>query len=216
MLLSATHTAVAFLVSSALGALCFAGQDDQGSDLPPPPWETQPAETVPPQPAQVGQPGQVSPSQSLLGQPGGMQFPPGYLEQPGAQHPQSMPNMQYGGMYPPMQGNRAAGMYPQQMAGDLYQQQMYGGQMAGYGYDQQPGGYYVPNAAYEYSSANELSQRMNGLAMQNNSLYGTPASSSLQQANRPTRLEDSLFGDLVNIAKTKPSKTAANNKAGDL
>ena len=206
---------VAFPVSSALSALYFAGQDDQSSDLPPPPWETQPAESVPPQPAQVGQPGQVPPSQLLLtGQPGGMQFPPGYLEQPGAQHPQSMPNTQYGGMYPPMQGNQAAAMYSQQMAGDLYQQ--YGGQMAGYGYGQQPGGYYVPNAAYAYTSANELSQRMNGLAMQNNSLYGAPASSSLQQANRPTRPEDSLFGDLVNIAKTKPSKTATNNKAGDL
>uniref|UniRef100_A0ACD5WWF4 Uncharacterized protein n=1 Tax=Avena sativa TaxID=4498 RepID=A0ACD5WWF4_AVESA len=190
------------------------GQDDQSSDLPPPPWE---AEIVPPQPAQAGQPGQVSPSQPLLtGQPGGMQFPPGYLEQPGAQHPQSMPNTQYGGMYPPMQGNQSAGMYPQQMAGDLYQQQMYGGQRAGYGYGQQPGGYgYVPNAGYAYASANELSQRMNGLAMQNNSFYGTPASSSLQQANRPARPEDSLFGDLVSIARTKPSKTAAN-KAGDL
>ncbi|CAM0910483.1 unnamed protein product [Alopecurus aequalis] len=193
------------------------GQDDQSNDLPPPPWETQPAESFPPQPAQLGQPGQVSPSQPLLtGQAGGMQFPPGYLEQPGAQHPQSMPNTQYGGMYPPMQGNQAAGMYPQQMAGDVYQQQMYGGQMAGYGYGQQPGGYYVPNAGYAYTSANELSQRMNGLAVQNSSLYGTPASSSLQQANQPRRPEDSLFGDLVNIAKTKPSKTATNNKAGDL
>ncbi|VAI89092.1 unnamed protein product [Triticum turgidum subsp. durum] len=213
------------------------GQDDQSSDLPPPPWETQPAENdqfqagqpdrlamppgqfggIPPQPVQVGQPGQVSLSQPLLtGQPGGMQFPPGYVEQPGAQHPQSMPNTQYGGMYPSMQGNQAGGMYPQQMAGDIYQQQMYGGQMAaGYGYGQQPGGYYVPNAAYGYPSANELSQRMNGLAMQNNGLYGTPASSSLQQANRPARPEDSLFGDLVSIAKTKPSKTAAN-KAGGL
>jgi hypothetical protein len=32
---------------------------------------------------------------------------------------------------------------------------------------------------------------------------------------RPSRPEDSLFGDLVSIAKTKPSKTAAN-KAGGL
>nr|BAK05686.1 predicted protein [Hordeum vulgare subsp. vulgare] len=198
------------------------GQDGQSSDLPPPPWETQPAESdqfggIPPQPVQVVQPGQVALSQPLLtGQPGGMQFPPGYVEQPGAQHPQPMPNAQYGGMYPAMQGNQAGGMYPQQMAGDIYQQQMYGGQMAaGYGYGQQPGGYYVPNAAYGYPGANELSQRMNGLAMQNNGLYSTPASSSLHQANRPARPEDSLFGDLVSIAKTKPSKTAAN-KAGRL
>ncbi|XP_051200331.1 TOM1-like protein 9 [Lolium perenne] len=190
------------------------GQDDQSSDLPPPPWE---AEIAQAQPAQVGQPEQVSPSQQLLtGQPGGMQFPSGYLEQPGVQHPQSMPNTQYGGMYPPMQGNQAAGMYPQQMAGDIYQQQMYGGQMASYGYGQQSGGYgYAPNAAYGYTGANELSQRMNGLSMQNNSLYGAPASSPLQQANRPARPEDSLFGDLVSIAKTKPGKTAAN-KAGEL
>uniref|UniRef100_A0A0A9CXE7 Uncharacterized protein n=1 Tax=Arundo donax TaxID=35708 RepID=A0A0A9CXE7_ARUDO len=201
------------------------GQDDQSNDLPPPPWETQPAESdqfqaghpgglsVPsgqlgvsqPQPVQITQPGQqIAPSQQMLtGQQGGMQFQPGL----GAQQPHPLPNTQYWGMYPPVQGNQPAGMYPQQMAGDFYQQQMYGGQMAGYGYGQQPGSYYVPNAGYAYASANELSQRMNGLSVQDNSLYGTPASSSLQQRNRPSRPEDSLFSDLVNIAKTKPSKT---------
>jgi hypothetical protein len=117
-------------------------------------------------------------------------------------------------MYQPVQGNQAGGIYPQQMAGDVYQQQMYGGQMASYGYGQQPGGYYVPNAGYAYASANELSQRMNGLSMQDGSLYGTPGS-SLQQRSRPSRPEDSLFSDLVSIAKTKPSKTASN-KPGDL
>lgn len=112
-----------------------------------------------------------------------------------------------------MQGNQPAGMYPQQMAGDVYQQQMYGGQMASYGYGQQPGGYYVPNAGYAYTSANEMSQRMNGLTMQDSSLYGM--GSSLQQRNRPSRPEDSLFSDLVSIVKTRPSKTASN-KPGDL
>lgn len=112
-----------------------------------------------------------------------------------------------------MQGNQPAGMYPQQMAGDVYQQQMYAGQMASYGYGQQPGGYYVPNAGYAYTSANEMSQRMNGLTMQDSSLYGM--GSSLQQRNRPSRPEDSLFSDLVSIVKTRPSKTASN-KPGDL
>ncbi|KAF8670670.1 hypothetical protein HU200_050483 [Digitaria exilis] len=81
-------------------------------------------------------------------------------------------------------GNQAAGMYPQQMAGDVYQQQMYGGEMASYGYGQQPGGYYVPNAGYAHASTNEMSQRMNGLTMQDSSLYGMGP--SLQQRNRPS------------------------------
>ncbi|XP_006656045.1 TOM1-like protein 9 [Oryza brachyantha] len=209
------------------------GQDQSG-DLPPPPWETQPAESdqfqpgqpgglamppgqigaIQPQPVQV-QPGQVAPSQPMLtGQPAGMQFQQGFGDQLGPHQTQPM-HTQYGGMYPPMQSNQSAGMYPQQMAGDFYQQQMYGGQMAGYGYGQQPAGYYAPNAAYGYAGANELSQRMNGLAVQDNNMYGVSASSSFQQPMRPSRPEDSLFGDLVNIAKTKPSKTAAN-KAGGL
>jgi len=204
------------------------GQDEQSSDLPPPPWEAQPAESeqfqashpgglsVPPQfgvsqpqPVQIAQPGQqILPSQSMPGQPGG-QFQPGL----GVQQQSVTPNTQYGGMYQPVQGNQAGGMYPQQMAGDVYQQQMYGGHMASYGYGQQPGGYYVPNAGYAYASANELSQRMNGLSMQDGSLYGPPGS-SLEQRNRPSRPEDSLFSDLVSIAKTKPSKTASNKPGG--
>nr|CAB3468053.1 unnamed protein product [Digitaria exilis] len=103
-------------------------------------------------------------------------------------------------------------MYPQQMAGDVYQQQMYGGEMASYGYGQQPGGYYVPNAGYAHASTNEMSQRMNGLTMQDSSLYGMGP--SLQQRNRPSRPEDSLFSDLVSIAKTRPSKTASNKPGG--
>lgn len=201
----------------------MTGQDEQTSDLPPPPWEAQPAESeqfqadhpgglsVPPQ-FGVGrpQPGQqVIASQPMpMGRPGG-QFQPGL----GVQQQYVAPNTQYGGMYPPVQDNQPAGMYPQQMAGDVYQQQMYAGQMASYGYGQQPGGYYVPNAGYAYTSGNEMSQRMNGLTMQDSSLYGM--GSSLQQRNRPSRPEDSLFSDLVSIAKTRPSKTASN-KPGDL
>jgi hypothetical protein len=202
----------------------LVGNDDQSNDLPPPPWETQNAESDPfqaghagglsvssglgvsqPESVQITQPGhQIAQSQPMpTGQLGGMQLQPGL----GAQQPHPVQNTQYGGMYPPVQGNQLGGMYPQQMAGDFYQQQMYSGQMAGYGYGQQPGGYYVPNSAYAYSSANELSQRMNGLSVQDHSFYGVPASSSLQQHNRPRRPEDSLFSDLVNIAKTKPSKT---------
>ncbi|KAL6604016.1 hypothetical protein ACP70R_044377 [Stipagrostis hirtigluma subsp. patula] len=207
------------------------GQDDQSNDLPPPPWETQSAGSdqfqagypgampVPsgqlgvgqPQPGQVSQPGQqVASSQPIpTGQLGGMQYQLGV----GAQQLHPMPNTQYGGMYPPVQGNQPGGMYPQQMAGDFYQQQMYSGQMSSYGYGQQPGGYYAPNTAYAYANASEISQRMNGLSVQDNGLYGTPAS-SLQQRNRPSRPEDSLFSDLVNIAKTKPTKTSSNNKTG--
>lgn len=199
----------------------MTGQDEQTGDLPPPPWEAQPAESeqfqasnpgglsVPPQfgvsqpqPVQIAQPGQqVLHSQPMpIGQPGG-QFHPGLMEE------YVTPNTPYGGMFPQVQGNQQ-GMYRHQMAGDMYQQQMYGGQMPSYGYGQQPGGYYVPNAGYTHTSANEVSQRMNGLSMRDSSMYGT--GSSFQQRNKPNQPEDVLFSDLVSIAKTKPSKTASN------
>ena len=85
----------------------------------------------------------------------------------------------------------------------MKQPQLYGVQMSGYGYaGQQPGGYYIPNAAYAYVSANELAQRMNGLSVQNGGAHGTTA-------NKQSRPEDSLFGDLLSMAKMKQNKPAA-------
>ncbi|GJM90845.1 hypothetical protein PR202_ga07164 [Eleusine coracana subsp. coracana] len=68
-------------------------------------------------------------------------------------------------------------------------------------YGQPSGGYYIPNAAYAYASANELSQRMNELSVQNGSSNG--------RTNKQSRPEDSLFSDLLSIAKMKQNKPAA-------
>lgn len=173
------------------------GVEDQNGGLPPPPWEIQHLKGNQPQSAQIGQ-GFMSTQQM----PGGMRLPP----VPGSQQPpQFVPNM----MYPnSMLINQGIGMNSQPIAGGQFYgmnyQQLYAVQMAGYGYGQQSGAYYIPNAAYAYTSANELSQRMNG---------ATP-SFSLKQQNKPSRAEDSLFGDLLSIAKMKQSKPAAGKVGG--
>ncbi|KAF0933729.1 hypothetical protein E2562_019207 [Oryza meyeriana var. granulata] len=204
--------------------------DDQTGDLPPPPWEIQQSMDNPPQASQLGrmalQPGQpvgmqpqspqagqfaqgfLSPQQMPNGQLGGMQLQPLHGTQLTALRPQSMPNFQYGAMYPSMQVNQGVGMYSQPMFGGQFygmsHQQLYAVQMAGYGYGQQSGAYYIPNATYAYVSANELTQRMNGLSVQEGNSHGTMAS----------RPEDSLFGDLVSIAKMKQNKPAAGKVGG--
>lgn len=190
----------AYGVDSQRQALHY-GVEDQNGGLPPPPWEIQHLKGNQPQSAQIGQ-GFMSTQQM----PGGMRLPP----VPGSQQPpQFVPNMQYGGMYPnSMLINQRIGMNSQPIAGGQFYgmnyQQLYAVQMAGYGYGQQSGAYYIPNAAYAYTSANELSQRMNG---------ATP-SFSLKQQNKPSRAEDSLFGDLLSIAKMKQSKPAAGKVGG--
>ncbi|VAI22589.1 unnamed protein product [Triticum turgidum subsp. durum] len=177
------------------------GVEDQNRGLPPAPWEIQHLTGNQPQQAQSGQ-GFMSTQQM----PGGMRLPPVLGAQ---QAPQFVPNMQYGGMYPnSMQINQGMGMNSQQIVGGQFYgmnyQQSYAVQMAGYGYVHQSGGYYIPNAAYAYTSANELSQRMNGAT----------SSFSLKQQNKASRPEDSLFGDLLSIAKMKQSKPAAGKVGG--
>lgn len=185
----------AYGVDSQRQALNY-GVEDQNRGLPPAPWEIQHLTGNQPQSTQIHQ-GFMSTQQM----PGGMRWPPLLGTQ---QPPQVVPNMQYGGMYPnSMQINQGMGMNSQPIVGGQFYgmnyQQLYAVQMAGYGYGHQSGGYYIPNAAYAYASANELSQRMNG---------ATP-SVALKQQNKPSRPEDSLFGDLLTIAKMKQSKPAA-------
>ncbi|WVZ76939.1 hypothetical protein U9M48_024853 [Paspalum notatum var. saurae] len=198
------------------------GTVDQNGDIPPAPWETkrstnpfdddklvgvapQPAQPagMQPQPVQVSQHGNrfVTAQPMPRGQPGGIQLQPVPVTHLGPPQPQPMLNMQYGTMYPSMQMNQGMGMYSQPTFGGgfygMNQPQLYGVQMSGYGYaGQQPGGYYIPNAAYAYVSANELAQRMNGLSVQNGGAHGTTA-------NKQSRPEDSLFGDLLSMAKMK-------------
>ncbi|KAL6629463.1 hypothetical protein ACP70R_029228 [Stipagrostis hirtigluma subsp. patula] len=205
---------------------------DQKGDLSPPPWsikrstnpfdDTAPGEAslqpglpvhVQPQPVQVSQLGNgLMPGQPMpKGQLGGMQLQPVLGAQLGPVHPHSMQNMQYGGIYPSMQMNQGMGMYSQPLVGGQFygmnQHQLYGVQTSGYGYGQPSGSYYIPNAAYAYISANELSQRMNDISVQNGSSTGTAA-------NKQSRPEDALFGDLLSIAKMKNKPVAG--KVGSL
>ena len=132
--------------------------------------------------------------------------------------PASMPGMLFPGMQPSQMygGSQPAMMYPQQMPGAQYgampqQQPMYGGRLAGY--MQHPAvaaaHYYNQGTPgmYGYPGANNLSQRMYGLSVQDNSYMGMSSSyqtaPSTGQPMRPTKPEDKLFGDLLSIAKTK-------------
>lgn len=195
------------------------GANGQNGALPPPPWEAQPMQgnqsTI--QDAQAIQSAQmagVQPNFMQTSQFGGMQ-------------PQPMPNVQYAGTYAPvMQNNQVGGMYSQQMQGVQYpgmmpqQPAIYGGQMMGYGYGQQPNTQFYDQMgqSYPYGRANELSQRMYGLSMQDNSTSMStgptyshvPTSNSYLQPNKPSKPEDKLFGDLVSMAKSKPSKPGVN------
>ncbi|TKW38512.1 hypothetical protein SEVIR_1G119900v4 [Setaria viridis] len=206
----------------------YYGTDNRNGGIPPAPSEIkrstnpfdddrpvgpalQPGQSasIHPQPVHVSQQGNgFMPVQPMSrGQPGGMQLQPVTGTQLVPPQPQPMQmNMQYGVMYPSMQMNQRMGMYSQPAFGGgfygMNQAQLYGVQMSGYGYGQPSGGYYIPNAAYAYASANEHSQRMNGLSVQNGGPNGTTT-------NKQSRPEDSLFGDLLSIAKMKQSKPAA-------
>lgn len=198
------------------------GTADHNGDIPPAPWEIK-RSTNPFDDDQLGgmalQPSGMQPQPVQLSQHGNKfmsaQPMPTQLQlvpdaQLGALQPQATLNMQYRGMYPSMQMNHGMGMYSQPTFGGYYgmnQPQLYGVHMSGYGYGQQSGGYYIPNAAYAYTSANELAQRMNGLSVQNGDPTGTTA-------NKQSRPEDSLFGDLLSIAKMKQNKPAAGKVGG--
>jgi hypothetical protein len=163
--------------------------------------------------SQAMQPGQAAVAQMQPGF-GNQQF--------GLLPPASMPGMQFPGMQHPQMygGSQPAMMYPQQMPGAQYgamaqQQPMYGGRLAGY--MQHPAvaaaHYYNQGTSgmYGYPGANDLSQRMYGLSVQDNSYMGMSSSyqtapspaPSTGQPMRPTKPEDKLFGDLLSIAKTK-------------
>ncbi|XP_058074325.1 TOM1-like protein 9 [Magnolia sinica] len=206
-------------------------QSGQLAGMPPQPMQSGQLAGMPSQPVQSVlypqsmQGGQLAPMHSQPIQSGGVMYP---QQMQGGQlagmYPQQMQGVQVGGMYPQqMQGGQLAGMYPQQMQGGqfvgmypqpvqygqqvgMYPQLMQGGQMAGYGYGQQPGTQF-------------LEQRMYGLSMQDDSRYMNTSyqmtSSTYVQPIKPAKPEDKLFGDLVNIAKTKPNKPN-DSKVGSL
>ncbi|PKU68048.1 hypothetical protein MA16_Dca022957 [Dendrobium catenatum] len=122
------------------------GMNDQGGDLPPPPWESQPVQTnqVPAQHHQVPQAmqasqiaGMQSPTAMQNGLPAGLQPQPMQSPQTGGMFPQTVQPNQFGGMYlPQMQINPAGGIYNPPIHGGPFvaipQQPMYGIQMTGY------------------------------------------------------------------------------------
>ncbi|KAJ6732461.1 TOM1-LIKE PROTEIN [Salix purpurea] len=166
------------------------GAQSSGS-LPPPPWEAQPADTSPVTGAQYPQSMQVTQMAVTPSQP------------PPSVNNQSAPSNQFLGMNPhAMQGGQYMGMYPQHMqAGpmaSMYPQQMYGNQMAGYGYGPQQGTQF-------------LEQRMHGLSVRDdnglrNSSYQV-STTPYVPSGKPSKPEDKLFGDLVDISKFKPGKS---------
>ncbi|KAL0904063.1 hypothetical protein M5K25_026134 [Dendrobium thyrsiflorum] len=214
------------------------GMNDQGGDLPPPPWESQPVQTnqVPAQQHQVPQAmqasqivGMQSPTAMQNGLPAGLQPQPPPGAQTGGMFPQTVQSNQFGGMYlPQMQINPAGGMYNPPIHGGPFvaipQQPMYGIQMTGYLQGlQQPQLYGQMGQVYPYPNPNDISQRIYGLSMQDNrymnttsSSYQRPSSSSFlpMSNNKPQKPEDKLFGDLVNIAKSKTNKPIS--KVGSL
>ncbi|XP_008775806.2 TOM1-like protein 9 isoform X2 [Phoenix dactylifera] len=211
---------------------------DQAGALPPPPWETKTVQSdqlpnLQPQLMQSGQLGGMFPQPMPGNQLGSMHpqlLPGGQLVGLQPQPMQTLQSSQFAGMYPPLMPNsQLGGIYSQavlggQMAG-MHQPHMQGGQLILYGYGQQPEAQFYDQRRPMYLSAgaNELSRRMYGLSMQDNSIYmnmtpsyQTPTSSSyLQQSSKPTKPEDKLFGDLVNMAKSKPNKPSAS-KVGSL
>ncbi|KAF0917341.1 hypothetical protein E2562_017514 [Oryza meyeriana var. granulata] len=172
------------------------------------------------QPMYNNQPGAMLPPAMQPSQPAVTQMQPGFGNQFGSLPPHSMPGMQFAGMQPsPMPGAQAIMMYAQPMPGMQFaaipQQRMYGPQMSQYRLVQQQAAQYYSHSQGRptyYSGMNDLSQKMYGLSMQDNSYTGmnsssystTPSSSSsMGQPIKPSKPEDKLFGDLLSIAKTK-------------
>ncbi|KAF3943170.1 hypothetical protein CMV_030242 [Castanea mollissima] len=185
------------------------GAQSSGS-FPPPPWEAQPVDNGSlvaaaqyPQPVQAGQ---VVVTHPLGSQPMrndqvvGMYIQPitgGHLSAINGQVGQSQ---QLGLHSQPIQGGPYMGMVPQPMQATqmmpMYPQQMYGNQYAGYGYGQQQGMQYVEQGMYGLSVSDNNGSRNS---------YQVPTSSYVTPS-KPSKPEDKLFGDLVNMAKVKPTK----------
>ncbi|XVE53721.1 hypothetical protein DITRI_Ditri03aG0025200 [Diplodiscus trichospermus] len=188
------------------------------SSLPPPPWEA------------------PAPESSLVA---GAQYPQSMVTQVVVTHGQPQGSQQMGndqvvGMYiqpirtghfsainhQPVQGNQFAGFHPQPVQGAQYMgmlpQQMPAGQMAPVMYPQQMYGNQM--GAYGYGQQQYLDQQMYGLSIRDddglrNSSY--PLSTSSYFPPRPSKPEDKLFGDLVDMAKVKSTKTTPG-RAGSM
>ncbi|KAJ1396401.1 VHS domain [Sesbania bispinosa] len=180
-----------------------------GGSLPPPPWEAQPTDNGSPgsqypQPLQVTQVVMTHVQSAALPQgPQAMGYGQavGMYMQPNASHMSTINNHAQSnqlGLHPQYiqgVGGPYMGMVSHQMqngpVASMYPQHMYGNQFVGYGYGQQQGVQYVE-------------QQMYGLSVKGDS---TPRNSSYVPSGKPSKPEDKLFGDLVNMAKVKPKST---------
>ncbi|CAL1373478.1 unnamed protein product [Linum trigynum] len=140
----------------------------------------------------------------------------------GMQYPQQAGGGQYIGMgmapqlpmYPQQQQQLQQLQLQQQQQQLQQQQQMYSNQMAGYGgygggmYGQQPQQHQLTPQQQRY-----LEQKMYGMSvrddssLRSSSSYGLPSSNSSSMVPKPSKPEDKLFGDLVDLTKFKPAKT---------
>ncbi|KAJ4950037.1 hypothetical protein NE237_026869 [Protea cynaroides] len=188
--------------------------------LPPPPWETaqtefnQMAGTQYPQPLHLTQVVINSPQPAQNYQPVGNEHAMGMYMQPITSNQLAAINNQ------PIQGYQQVGMYPQQFqAGQMMgmlPQRMHAGLLTSM--NQMP---MQNNMGYGYGQPMEsqyLEQRMYGLSVQDdsalrNSSYVGPT--SYLPLSKPSKPEDKLFGDLVDMAKLKPKKTTPD-RAGSM
>ncbi|KAJ8552136.1 hypothetical protein K7X08_028579 [Anisodus acutangulus] len=136
----------------------------------------------------------------------GMYAQPNIAGQPAMMNNQAMQSNQMEGLHPQQfQGGQPAGYFPQQMPSGqmayMYSQQMYINQMASYGY----GNAQQQNTLFLNQGMSGLSVRDNGAL--NNSSYpvSTP---SYVPSGRPSKPQDKLFGDLVDLSKFKPTNGA--------
>ncbi|KAL0297275.1 UNVERIFIED_CONTAM: TOM1-like protein 9 [Sesamum radiatum] len=193
--------------------------------LPPPPWEAQPdisnSALSQPQELQVTQ---VAASSSQPSSPSGT-FLPGS---------QTMANDQVVGMHmqpitgghlpvinnqmPRGSNSQPMGMPPQPMQSGqmiyMYPQQMYSNQMAAYGY-----GYGYGYGQGQQQNTQFLEQSMSGLSMRDDisrrNSTNSVSTTSYVPSGKPSKPEDKLFGDLVDISKFKPGKTTPG-RAGSM
>ncbi|ESW33366.1 hypothetical protein PHAVU_001G063400 [Phaseolus vulgaris] len=180
------------------------GSQSSGS-LPPPPWEAQ----LPDNGSSVAgaqypyvQNAVHPPGSQTMGNDQGV----GMYMQPNANSHMSGMNNHVGsnqmGLQPQhMQGVAGPymGMASHQMQGGpvMYPQQMYGNQFMGYGYDQQQRVPYIERQMYGMSVRDDS-------ALRNSYPVST---TSYAASGKPSKPEDKLFGDLVDMAKVKPNPT---------
>ncbi|XP_039051163.1 TOM1-like protein 9 isoform X1 [Hibiscus syriacus] len=151
--------------------------------------------------------------------------PAGSSPVPGAQYPQPMVGMHIQPITTgnfstidnnrAMQGNQFASFHPQQSQGVQYigmiPHQMAGGQMVHYNQQaQQMYGNPQMGASSGYAQLQYPDQQMHRLSIRDeNGLSNTSSyqvsSSSYAPPSKPSEPEDKMFGDLVNIAKVKPT-----------